>query len=221
LRFDGQYPGEALYGILIDALQDFPNPVQILPAMQIPQDIRNVDQNWKYQPIYQWKNDRFSFAVGTHSLVFGALPPYKGWSGWSAFMDKMIKAIRGKKIINHVERLGLRIIDVFDENIFEHVDTELFIGKTKMVTPPVTVTASFLQNKIQNRVNISNAATILGQQAQKSAIDIDSFLEVDLNTDDFFDSYKMFLTNAHVANKQIFFGLLNKDYLQKFGPDAL
>jgi uncharacterized protein (TIGR04255 family) len=80
IRYNGIYPGEALYGVLFDVFQHISKQkVEILPILQIPQQIRDMDPNLFYQHFYRTQNNNLGFSVGPHSIVFSALKPYPGW----------------------------------------------------------------------------------------------------------------------------------------------
>ncbi|MDR1149456.1 MAG: TIGR04255 family protein [Spirochaetaceae bacterium] len=83
IRYDGNYPGEALYGILFEVFDQLPNKDRAeLPIMQIPKQIRDADPNLYYQVLYRVTDNKYAFSVGTHSIVFSALKPYPGWDAW-------------------------------------------------------------------------------------------------------------------------------------------
>ena len=113
IRYDGDYPGEALYGILFDVFKDISaQKAEVLPVLQIPRQVRDIDPNLHYQPFYRVRNNNFIFSIGPHSIVFSSLKPYAGWTPWTKFFYQVIDKIKEKSIITHVERIGLRTFDI-------------------------------------------------------------------------------------------------------------
>jgi uncharacterized protein (TIGR04255 family) len=109
IRYDGNYPGEALYGLLFAIFDRFPNKdMAELPIMQIPKQIRDNDPNLRYQSFYAVSNNTFAFSIGPHSMVFSSLKPYGGWEAWNQFFAPIIADIQKANIIKKVERIGLR-----------------------------------------------------------------------------------------------------------------
>jgi uncharacterized protein (TIGR04255 family) len=114
IGYEGNYPGEALYGVLFDIFEQFPNnDMAELPVMQFPKQIRDNDPNLRYEAFYKVTNDKYAFSAGPHSIVFSVIKPYPGWAVWKQFFIPIIKKIQEKKIINKVERIGLRYLNLF------------------------------------------------------------------------------------------------------------
>jgi uncharacterized protein (TIGR04255 family) len=220
IRFAGNLPGEALYGMLYDIFKDFPNKeTHALPIMQIPQQMREIDQNLRYQPYYRAVSKNFAFAVGPRSVVFSALEPYSGWTDWTNFFSPIVDSIKGKGIIQKVERIGLRTLDIFDGNIFDSINAGLTVDNKIISTSPSSFFTEFDQDKTHIVLNIGNAANINGLPTKNSLIDIDCICQFNCDANFFFDSYKGVLEKAHLSNKQVFFGLLKQDLLASLKPE--
>jgi uncharacterized protein (TIGR04255 family) len=220
IRFSGNLPGEALYGILYDIFKDFPHKeTHALPIMQIPQQMREIDPNLRYQPYYRATNKNFALAVGPRSVIFSALEPYSGWTDWTNFFYPKIDFIREKDIIQTVERIGLRTLDVFNGNIFDSINAGLTIDNKIINKSPTSFFTEFDQNNTHIVLNIGNAANVNGLPTKNSLIDIDCICQFNSDASSFFDSYKSILEKAHLTNKQVFFGLLKQDLLASLNPE--
>jgi uncharacterized protein (TIGR04255 family) len=221
IRYNGNYPGEALYGILYHVFEKFPGKkAEDLPIMQIPQQFRNTDPVLRYQPFYRAANGQFAFSIGPHSIVFSSFRPYTGWKAWSQFFTPIIKEIQTNKILDTVERIGLRYFDVFEGNIFDNINAALAIDGQSMLSGSTAFNTRIDLEGIQVVLNIGNAAVVNGIQTNDSLIDIDCIYPFDnCAADGFFASYENALEKAHHVNKQVFFGLLNPDFLKRFNPE--
>ena len=220
IRYECSYPGEALYGLLFEIFDKFPNKNEhTLPILQVPVQIRAIDPNFKYQPYYRAAKDGFAFAIGPHSIVFSALKPYRGWTEWKSFINPIIEGIKNKEIIRSVERIGLRTLDVFEGNIFDEINANLTIANNIITAYPTSFFTEFDQEDIHVLLNIGNAANINGVPTKKSLIDIDCIYSFDCDVLGFFSSYQEVLEKAHLANKKIFFGLMKQNLLSSLNPE--
>jgi uncharacterized protein (TIGR04255 family) len=221
IRYNGNYPGEALYGILYKVFERFPGKkAEDLPIMQIPQQFRESDPVLRYQSFYRAVDGQFAFSIGPHSIVFSSFRPYTGWTEWERFFAPIINEIQKNEIINTIERIGLRYFDVFEENIFEHINAAFSVGGQPVRSDPSAFNTQFDMAGIQVILNIGNTAVVNGIQTKNSLIDIDCIYPFnDCIAADFFPSYKEALEKTHHVNKQVFFGLLKLDFLNKFNPE--
>jgi uncharacterized protein (TIGR04255 family) len=220
IRYNGDYPGEALYGILFEVFKDFPNKdMAEQPIMQIPKQIRDTDPNLRYQALYRVANDKFTFSIGSHSIVFSSKKPYCGWAAWSQFFNPIIETIQTKGVIKTVERIGLRYFNLFNNNIFDHINAGLTLDGSAVKASPSSFYTAFDQDKMHTILNVGNAAIINGNQTAQSLIDIDCIYNFDCDTAAFFSSYKDILEATHIFNKRVFFGLLKDNLLSTLNPE--
>jgi uncharacterized protein (TIGR04255 family) len=220
IRYEGPYPGEALYGILLDVFQSrVGKQVNELPIMQIPKQIREVDPMWRYQAYYTVSNGRFALSVGPRIIAFSALRPYKSWSEWMGFCEPIIAEIQKKDMIQRVERIGLRYLDLFDDNIFDKINAGINVNGKNIVSIPSSFSTEFDDGGIHVILNIGNAITVNNGPESKSLIDINCLYSVNYDTETFFHSYITVLEKAHLVNKQVFFGLLKSELLETLKPE--
>lgn len=220
IRYDGNYPEEALYGMLFDVFGQFPNKSTAeFPIMQIPKMIRDNDPNLRYQALYRVANDQFTFSIGPHSIIFSALKPYPGWVVWSQFFNPILATIKSKSIIKEVERTGLRYFNILEGNIFDHINASLTLNESHVTTSPSSFYTVFEQNGIYTILNVSNNAIINGKQTQDSLIDVDCIHRFECEAESFFSAYQAVLEKSHQVNEQVFFGLIKAELLNRFGPE--
>jgi uncharacterized protein (TIGR04255 family) len=220
IRYDGDYPGEALYGLLFDIFKQFPNKdMAELPIMQLPKQIRDNDPNLRYQPFYSVSDNKFAFSIGPHSIVFSSLKPYGGWEAWNQFFAPIIATIQAIKIIKKVERIGLRYFNLFEVNIFDHINAELTLEKQIITTSPCSFHMELDNENIHIILNVGNATNIKDVQTHQSLIDIDCIRTLDCSSEQFFSSYKAVIEETHEMNERVFFGLLKENFLNTFNPE--
>jgi uncharacterized protein (TIGR04255 family) len=220
VRFVKNFPGDALYGILFEIFKKFPNVnSQALPVLQIPQQMRDADPNLLYQPYYRAIDNNFIFSVGPQTIIFSSLQPYSGWSAWIGFMDPILDFIKKTEIIRKVEGIGLRTIDIFDKNIFEYINAGINICGNKILSRPSSFFSEFEQDNLRMRLNVGNTANIDGVLTDKSLVDIDCIYPLSCDGDTFFVKYKEIRDKMHLANKKVFFGLLQEPLIQSMNPE--
>jgi len=219
IRYEGNYPADALYGVLFEIFDKFPDRENhALPLLQIPPQLRSVDPSFKYQPYYRAFDNGFAFAIGPHTIVFSALQPYCGWSKWKEFFIPKLEKIEQLKIIRYVERIGFRTLDVFNGNIFDKINTKFIVNDNIITTSPTTFFTEFDQNGVRVLLNIGNAAFVNGQPTKNSLIDIDCINWFNCEADNFFLAFNDSLEKVHKENLQVFFGLLNHNLLTSLNP---
>lgn len=217
IRYDGNFPGEALYGVLFDVFKQFPNNDQaVLPIMQFPKQILDQDPNLRYQPFYRVSDGKFTFSIGPHSIVFSSLKPYAGWVAWSAFFGSIITIIQEKNIIKTVEQIGLRYINLFDSNIIENINAGLILDGNQINTKHWFLCTTFTEGKIVITLNAGNVVAITSNQ---SVIDVDGMYTFKCNAGVFFSSYQNILEETHKVDERVFFGLLKEDLINTFNPE--
>jgi uncharacterized protein (TIGR04255 family) len=220
IRYDCPYPGEALYGLLFDIFKDFQNKEDYaLPILQMPQQMRLVDPNLKYQPYYRAIKDDYAFAIGPHSIIFSALKPYRSWTEWKSFFSPILETIKKKEIIRSVERIGLRTFDLFDGNIFDKINAKLTIADKIIDSNPTSFFTELVQEEVHVLLNLGNMAYNNGQSLEKSLIDIDCIYWFNCEANVFFSSYQEKLEKAHSVNKQFFFGLMKQELVSTLKPE--
>jgi uncharacterized protein (TIGR04255 family) len=93
------------------------------------------------------------------------------------------------------------------------------IGDKTIDTSPTSFFTEFDQGTVHILLNIGNAAGINGQPTKDSLIDIDCIYNFNCKAGEFFLSYKEELKKAHLANKEVFFGLIKDDLLSSLNPE--
>ena len=222
IRYTSEMPVDAIFGILYAAIKDiFTKDPTPLPILQLPEKIRVQDPNFKYQPCHKLEKDNFILSIGPRVLTFSNQSPYTGWNEWSKFFYEVISNIQKSKVINKIERLGLRYINFFEGNIFEKTKIEIKIDKNILKEESTNLRTEIIQNDIVQILNIGNSVNIKCGNSSKigSIIDIDCLY----NFKDPFDftngqSYRDIIEKLHAKEKELFFTLLKEAFLKELIP---
>lgn len=221
IRFSSKIPSEAIFGILYGSIGDFfekePKP---LPILQLPEAIRRQDPNLRYQALHQFIKTGHTLNIGPDVLTFSTTNPYCGWKEWSAFFYGILKKFFSTKIVNQVERLGLRYINRFDYNIFDKVKCEVTIIGQKLNNESTNLRTEIIDEGFTKVLQIGNSIAMLkdNKLINCSVVDIDILYNIE-DSPKFLKNYHEVVEKAHVKEKELFFSLLNKSFLEKFNPN--
>jgi uncharacterized protein (TIGR04255 family) len=100
VRFDTDFPLDAIYGIVYNEMKNDFVEFKNLPILQLPEKIRLNESNLKYKPYYQLKKNNYILQVGPKVISYINLEPYLGWKKYFVEQKKILKKIMKLKIIN-------------------------------------------------------------------------------------------------------------------------
>lgn len=215
IRFIPNINQNAVFGLIYNALQkDFPK-VDNLPVLQIPESIRNIDPNLKFKPHYKIANEEFVVQIGPDVLSISSFPNYTGWTKFSTIISDVLNRIESTEVIKSVSRVGIRYINFFDDNVFDKINLNVHINNSLIEYRSTVVKTEIVQNNYISTLQIANSVSIAEKVG--SVIDIDTSLILML--DDFFKNKEDIINKGHQFEKELFFSLLNDDFLKSLNPE--
>jgi uncharacterized protein (TIGR04255 family) len=221
LRFRSSIFPNAVFGLIFNSLKsEFPK-VEKLPILQLPEQLRDSDPNFKFKAQYRLiSDDGYSVQIGPDVLVMGSPIPYPGWDNFFTKINFVIEKVFQTDVIEDVLRLGVRFINFFDLDIFEQINLKIEINSTSHKPKNTQLRTEIEKNGFVNTLNIANNAKQKIQNRNErngSIIDIDTFKEYEGK--EFKKIYESEINNAHNSEKEIFFNLLKTEYLKTFNPE--
>jgi len=224
IRINTKIPGELMFGILYNKFQkDFPD-VEKLPILQIPEQIRSIDPNLKYQPCYKLKSSKLSIQVGPKVISLANFEGYIGWQDFSEKIYNIFNIIFNSFKIDKIERAGVRYVNLFNNmNIFKTSNLHLSLSEKDISDEEINITANINSDPCKHRLIIVNKAEVVvaGSKHYKgSLIDIDTVLKE--LPDEFHknaDLFKEGIEKAHIEEKKLFFSLLNENFISTLNPE--
>lgn len=214
IRFKTKIPHNAVFGLVYSKLSSEFKSVENLPILQIPENIRMADPNLKYKPLYKISNPDFIVQIGPDVLSVSSSPRYLGWQKFSKKIFDILNKIEELKIISEVERLGIRYINFFDLNIFDKIKLDMNLSGEKILNQKSFFRTQLTGGKFLNTIQISNDA--ISKNVFGSIIDIDCSKTKGLQ--DFFKNKVELINEGHLIEKELFFNLLNDDFLKELKP---
>jgi uncharacterized protein (TIGR04255 family) len=220
-RFDSDVDREVVFPLLFSAISnDFQAPIA-LPILQIPENVKAMDPNLKDQPCYRLllkEDSNFSLQIGPRVIAFSFNQNYRGWDAFKDYSTTYFTKLRATNVIKKVTRLGFRVINFFDWDIYKH-GTEVSISLLGKEIPyeETTLRTKFIDGNYQSIVNIINNAQLNTPSGPKtgSVIDIDTSL---INCENFFQKAPEYMDSAHAIEKKLFFNLLKDDLIESLEP---
>lgn len=219
IKFNQNLPNDAVFGVLYPLLNaDFPK-LKKLPALQVPSDIRDHDPQFLNLPHYELYSDSgiLKLLLGPRILAIVFNKVNNEYPGWSEYMEKEVQKIYTKvfasDITFEITRFGIRYTDFFPDNIFENTEFNISHKGTDLtLDEKIQIVRSFKDENFMHNIVVSNNALV--NQSQKnilgSIIDIDSYID---NPTNFLADFKTYLTNGHNINKEQFFNILKKEFI--------
>lgn len=214
LRFSSNFPAGALFGIIYNSFKDNYKKVENLPISQLPEQIRLNDPNLKYKPLYKISNPESMIQVGDNVFTVSVKSPYKGWSKFSVLIYNSFEKLIKTGCIKHVERLGMRYINFFPDNIFNNIDLNITLSGKDLIPQNTLLRTEINHDLFKSTLQITNNIEQNGKIG--SIIDIDTFTYEELSK--FEKNISDFIEMAHSNEKELFFSLLKKNFLSKFNP---
>lgn len=153
-------------------------------------------------------------------ISFNIVKSYFGWDEYFSKIKNILKLLVDTSVVTNISRIGVRYISQFeDTEIFEKINGNISLSfvpqKISGVSRFELATEEFiilltLTNRQRVPENISSAKFI-------SVVDVDVFKNFNNLLTDYKDVVSV-INKAHSIEKEVFFKLLDKDFLQTLNP---
>ncbi|MGO3690547.1 MAG: TIGR04255 family protein [Psychroflexus halocasei] len=213
VRFSSKINPEAVFGLIYNRLKDdFPG-FQKLPILELPEQVRSNDPSLKFKPYYKLSNQDYVIQIGPRVLVIGSYPEYTGWNNFSDELFKVISNVLSLDIIADVERIGLRYINFFKEDLLHKIKLKVEDPNQNDSTGKLNIRTNYLQESVKLNLVVSN--TTVYNNKEGTLIDIDSSIDFPNVLNNFEEEYDKLINLIHTKEKTLFFSLLNKDFVDE------
>ena len=220
IRFNSNFPDEAVFGIIYSAFQEEFANVEKLPILQLPEAIRSTDPNLIHKPHYSLNSENYIIQIGPKVFSIANTKEYVGWDSFSKKNLETFSSLNELKIIKNISRFGLRYINVFDGlNVYKKSKLIVSLDDQNLNDHEINLTSNIKTGKFISRLFMANNAKVELKVQRKivngSIIDIDVYLEDNI----LFENFNDILYEAHKEEKKLFFSLLNNDYINSLSPE--
>lgn len=221
LRFKSHLPNNAVFGVIYNPLINKYKNVISLPIMQLPEDIRLKDPQFKHKAWYRLEGGPITVEIGPEVIVFNQnstiKEDYIHWSEYSEIIFKILDLIEKTSAIKNISRVGIRYISFFELNIFEKVKVNLSIIGKNIIDKNTQLITEVEEGKFIKRIRLQNHAVLTEGKESKngSLIDIDAFYADSVEN---FQNLKDIISEGHLEHKGLFFELLDDEFLDSLNP---
>lgn len=199
-------------------MQDFP----IYEEGKFPFEFKNNNEELKYFPDFTLKNELYSIGFSTNSITLEINNEYPLWSKYFEFVSESIEKIIELNFIAEIERVGLRFISFFEEDGADMKDKISNLPSLQLneYTEEVRSYKTYLtKDNIRLYLQIFKEKTIYRNDDQESTgmvIDIDTDVKDNLILDK--NSICNIINDLHNSEKELFFSILNSEFLSTKNP---
>lgn len=219
IRFESALPPDAVFGVIYNDLKDLYKEVEQLPILQIPEFVRVHDSNLAFQPHYRLKKGNYILQIGPKVISLAIVNEYLGWEEYLKEILTVFERIKKIDFITKVSRFGLRYINIFEIDILDQTNLKIMVSDREIHNKETFIKTSFQEKGFQTVLQVGNNLVLQVSDAVPiigSIIDVDVSKEI--GSSDFFNDIDSLLNEAHVVEKEQFFGLLKQEYLASLNP---
>ena len=223
IRFDSKLDANIVFALIYGKLKDDFPTIEALPLSEMPASMRDTDPNLKYQPAYKLHykdNENIVLQICAKSVGFSFTPEYCGWKEFRSFVNRYLNVIHETGVIGRVVRIGFRVINFIDGDVFdgEKIRLKIQLGDREIPYKETSIKTVFSEGDYHSTVSIVNQAQLNNVTPVRlgSVIDVDTF---SVTCERFFDDATNFMENIHKAEKNVFFSLLTDHYLASMQPE--
>jgi uncharacterized protein (TIGR04255 family) len=227
MRFGVGHPSlpDLLPGLLFGRLSNFFQGVATLPFGQVPKMIRDQNPMLQYAHTHALMGDRMRLMIGHRAVAVSFDKPYLGWARVQPQIIKCIGAVIDTKMIGKPERFAIKYVNLLQYGAtpfdIRQTTLELKLGSFPISGQGTLVHTEIALNDCVSLVDIQTGVSRVGPLGQPLA-DQGILLSVDTirnaGTEDVSGALPDILETLHHTEKEIFFGLLAPETLQKLEP---
>jgi len=221
IRFTSSGPKEAtIPGLLYAQIRDKYPEEKRLPIADVPEEIRRKEPAMTHLPVTHYISPDFVIQIGPRAVSLATKAnAYPGWTAIERELRWMLERVQAAGFVSEGERLGVRYIDFFAEDIFQNLILNLKVGERPVGGVETAVTTILRRGEMSLRLQLSNSAIVERPKGQEkgSILDVDaSFGALDFEV---FENSLTRFGEAHRAIKELFFGLLRPEYFATLNPE--
>jgi len=220
IRFTSTEPWATMPGLLYAEIRQKYCEQKQLPIAHMPEEIRRQDPVMARLPLMQFLGSDFLIQLGPRVVNLVTKPnAYPGWAAIESELRWTLERLQKVGFVSEGKRLGVRYIDFFAGDIFQSLKLGLHLDDRALGGVEADVTTIFRRGPLTMRLRLANGAIVARPAGPQpgSVLDMDAWFGA-LDFDVFKDSPSRF-AEAHQAIKELFFGLLRKEYLATLHPE--
>lgn len=228
IRFEPKVQADAVFHFVSESetVKTCFGNLSTLPVYELPAMVRKNEPGLKYSPYFQLEGLKeyigYTLQVGPRVLSLVTNGSYKGSKDFLPKTSKLFSSVYNHGAIGKVERLGVRYIDFFEVNIFDHVKLKIDFPEQSVEHKNSSIRLEFpVKDGFIRTLHLASnmMVNLVKEQNGKkgSILDIDSYTE-SLPTS-FLSDPEPLLLKGHFAQKELFYSLINEEFLRSLKPE--
>ena len=227
IRMTPNHPSELWAGMLSGRLGDLGYNYISSPAVNIRVDQNgklalSIEQSQNKLPAGIFVKDSIRFIMQGDRLLFNCNKGgYVGWAIYEKEIYNVINAVKESGIAKDFNRVNIRYISEYVElNIIDKIKYSINYGNTEhqFETKEIKLTRSDEDMKIY--VSIANNVRRKSSNKEEDVVSLfDISVYENFIPSDSLDNLRMLLEKIHKAEKETFFGILKKEFIETLNPE--
>jgi len=219
VRFLATEPWTNMPGLLFAKIRErYPQQMN-LPLSQVPEQLRQQQANLISLPLMQFSNDQFIINFGPRVVGLVTKPnSYPGWDLFSKEMNWLIGCLKDANFIQEGERLGVRYINFFEEDLLPNLVLETMVAGKPLLGSEMLLSFGLHKAPFVVRLQVIKGAISQFEKGPKTGNVLDVEVWLAPNDFDLFGNGIVRFEEGHTLAKQIFFGLLKDEFLTTLNP---
>ena len=218
VRFVTNHNWLLLSGLLYSQISDRYSEPDNLPLASLPEEIRKNEEHLTYLPLVSFEGRAFNIRLGPRVLSLTSRGPYPGWSRIREEIQWLLQKLEKASFVTEGERLGLRYIDFFEGDIFSNLVIKAHCASEPIEGVETSITTAFEKKDFKARLILNNSVFVEMADGPKSGSVLDLDLSLSAAEFDLFTNGLDRFDDANRVNKEIFFGLLEPEFLSTLSP---
>jgi len=162
-------------------------------------------------------NEFITCRITGNSLIYNFKTKYIGWKKYYSEITDFLRIIEDLQIVRTYSRIGLRYINILREtNVYEKLIDELRVNLKSLQNVATNIKTEIVHPEFKINVNLGNDFRLPEPNEKVSVIDIDVFLEKEINK---LDELLTILDHIHTAETEVFFTVLKPEFVQTLKPN--
>jgi len=230
IKYISDLPFEVLVGIFFKALDDtykYTNrPLQQLPFRQGLQAKLGQEITIRVGHPSLFYNDKISIQLSENTFVFTSLDEYIGWQDYKPQIEKALQQLMSTNHVKKCTRVGLRYISEYaGKDLKDCINFSFSFGLPQVQSETTAFRSEFIYNGTKIILNLNNKVPFIRQQPSARQVEITqvSIVDIDVIADNLeisdLDQLLKTIEENHTKEKEIYFGMLKKDFLQSLNPE--
>ena len=218
IRFVTAEDWDLLPGLLYTHIKERYPKLEKLPIAEMPEEFLRMEPGMIHAPRMRFLGKGFVIQFGPRVISLLTQGDYPGWQAIKGELGWLLEKLQDAAFIHEGERLGMRYIDFFEEDIYSRLELDIHSGGETVSGVEMSFATVFRRQEMTARLVLQNGA--MAKRGDRLVAGSILDLDVWLGPSDFdiFRNVAERFEDAHRCNKEIFFGLLKTEFLDSLAP---